>query len=268
MVLIKDVTDCSTFSVRGLDNQLIAQMNKICPGLLVSIAHLDVELGQAVHPWMQAVAATSLEKALASRNETMIINSAYRTLAGQCLLRAHYELGRCGIVAAAQPGYSNHNNASAIDIEDPWSWKSALESNGWRKLGSWDDMHYDHLGCDEILDVSVLAFQQLWNQCRPNDQLTEDGGMGPATLSRLRFAPAEGFPGVGIPRILRLTQPLQIGEDVGVLQLALRKAGIEIEKADKVFGSATHDAVIKFQEKSRLLADGIVGASTAKALGI
>ena len=44
MVLIKDVTDCSTSAVRGIDKQLIAQMNKIRPGLLVRIDDLNVKI--------------------------------------------------------------------------------------------------------------------------------------------------------------------------------------------------------------------------------
>lgn len=268
MTLIKDLTDCSTYSVRGLDEQLIAQMNHISPGLLVSISHLNVDLGEACHPWMQSQAVNSLEKAIAYRGEKLIINSAYRTLAGQALLRSHYENSCCGITAAAQPGSSNHNNASAIDIEDSWGWKEILESNGWRKLGNWDDMHFDFLRCEDILSISVLAFQQLWNQCRPKDKLDEDGSIGEATLSRLKFAPAEGFPGVGTPRVLRLTQPLQVGDDVGALQLALRNSGIKLEKADKIFGAATHQAVIQFQKKNKLSTDGIVGKTTREFLKI
>ncbi len=82
------------------------------------------------------------------------------------------------------------------------------------------------------------------------------------------YAPAEGFPGVGIPRVLKLTEPLQIGNDVGELQLALRKAGIDIDKADKVFGTGTDLAVKEFQAAKNMVADGIVGGGTRKALGL
>ncbi|AFZ13125.1 Peptidoglycan-binding domain 1 protein [Crinalium epipsammum PCC 9333] len=270
MTLLKDVTDCSTYSVRGLDNQLIAQMNKIRPNLLVRIDSLNVELGQAVHPWMQAAAKKCLERAIAARGQQMIINSAYRTIAAQMLLFLQYKTGRCGITAASPPGNSNHNNASAIDIEDPYGWRSALESNGWRKLGDWDRMHYDCVdnNIQSIKEISVQAFQQLWSMSRPNDKLADDGDYGPATSSRLLYAPAEGFPGVGIPRVLKLTEPLQIGNDVGELQLALRKAGIDIDKADKVFGTGTDLAVKEFQTAKNMVADGIVGSGTRKALGL
>lgn len=143
MTLIKDVTDCSTYAVRGLDNQLIAQMNKIRPGLLVRIDDLNVKLGEAVHPWMQAAAKKRLAKAIATRGKPITINSAYRTLAGQLLLRSHYENNRCDITMAAPPGKSNHNNASAIDVDDWQDWKSALINNGWRWLGPPDEVHFD-----------------------------------------------------------------------------------------------------------------------------
>jgi hypothetical protein len=268
-MLIKDVSSCSTIAVRGLDNQLIYQMNLIRPNLLERIDDLNVQLGEAVHPWLQRIAKDCMKKAIASRGKTLVINSAYRTIAGQALLREHYERGRCGIVAAALPGQSNHNNASSIDIEDAYGWEHYLEKHGWHKLGDFDPMHYDCPSCPDILRYSVVAFQMLWNICRPKDRLSEDGRLGSATLSRLRYAPAEGFPGIeGCPRLLRLTEPYQIGNDVGKLQLALKKAGIMNLRADKVFGPATVAAIVQFQKSHGLTADGVPGEATLKALGL
>lgn len=268
-MLVKDCNGCSTIAVRGLDNQLIWKMNQIRPNLLSRIDDLNVELGEAVHPWLQTGAKESLKKAIAYRKRAIIINSAYRTIAGQALLREHYERRRCGIIAAALPGQSNHNNASAIDIEDAYGWEHFLEKYGWHKLGDFDPMHYDHLASEDLSEYSVLAFQQLWNSCRPKDRIAEDGGMGPATLSRLRYAPAEGFPGVeGCPRLLRQTEPYQIGDDVGELQLALKRAGIINLKADKVFGPSTSAALMQFQKAHSLVADGIPGEATLRALGL
>jgi hypothetical protein len=268
-MLVKDATNCSTIAVRGLDNQLIYQMNAIRPGLLVRIDDLNIQLGEAVHPWLQRPAKESLKRAIMDRRRPLIINSAYRTIAGQALLREHYERGRCGIVAAALPGQSNHNNASAVDVEDAYGWEPFLEEHGWHKLGDFDPMHFDCPSCEDISKYSVLAFQQLWNFCRPKDRLAEDGHMGEATLSRLRYAPAEGFPGVeGCPRLLRLTEPYQIGDDVGKLQLALKRAGIVNFKADKVFGPATAAAIAQFQRSRSLVVDGMPGDTTLKALGL
>lgn len=268
-MLLKDCTSCSTYSVRGLDDQLVAKMNEVKPGLLVRIDDdLNVQLGKAVHPWLQSKAKETLKRAIALRSQRIIINSAYRTLAGQALLRSHYEYKRCGIRAASEPGRSNHNNANAIDIEDSTGWRDALHKSGWKWIGAFDPMHYDCLGCPDILNVSVLAFQKLWNEANPKNKLAEDGEMGMITLSRLRFAPVEGFAGIGIGRVLRLTDPFMVGDDVGELQMALRSHGIPVEKADKIFGRVVHEAVVAFQEKSGLLPDGVVGELTKAKLGI
>jgi N-acetylmuramoyl-L-alanine amidase len=267
MALIKDVTDCSTFAVRGLDIQLIYQMNKISPGLLVRIDDLNVALGQAVHPWMQASAKATLAQSLAARGQKMIINSAYRTLAGQMLLRTHYRSNRCGIAAAATPGKSNHNNASAIDIEDSEGWRSVLQTSGWKWMGVGDPVHYDCIdtGIQPLHQVAVQAFQLIWNSRRPNDLVATDGDFGPVTASRLRYAPAEGFSGLEIPRVLKLTTPLQIGKDVEALQLALRKAGIFTE-VNKVFSADTDRAVRQLQTTNKAFVDGIVGSRTRQLL--
>jgi N-acetylmuramoyl-L-alanine amidase len=269
MALIKDVTDCSTFAVRGLDIQLIYQMNKISPGLLVRIDDLNVALSSSVHPWMQAAAKENLAKAIALRGQKMAINSAYRTLAGQMLLRSHYRSRRCGISAAAPPGKSNHNNASAIDIEDANGWREALESASWKWIGSFDPVHYDCVDSkiQAIHQIAVRAFQDIWNSRRPNDPVASDGDFGPMTASRLRYSPAEGFAGLEIPRVLKLTDPLQLGNDVEVLQLALKKVKIPVE-VNKVFGPDTDRAVRLFQTNAKLVADGIVGSKTRQALGL
>jgi N-acetylmuramoyl-L-alanine amidase len=270
MALIKDVTDCSTFSVRGLDMQLIYQMNKISPGLLVRIDDLNITLGGSVHPWMQSPAKQSLAKVLAARaDKKMAINSAYRTIAGQMLLRTHYRNSRCGISAAAPPGKSNHNNASAIDMEDADGWRPMLEANNWRWIGSFDPVHYDCVdpGVKAIHQIAVQAFQQIWNSRRPNDPVASDGDFGPVTASRLRYSPAEGFSGLEIPRVLKLTEPLQLGNDVEALQNALKKIGIAVE-VNKVFGPDTDRAVRQLQTDRKLFVDGIVGSKTRQILGL
>lgn len=66
-------------------------------------------------------------------------------------------------------------------------------------------------------------------------------------------------------RSLKLTDPRMEGEDVRQLQLALQKAGFNLE-ADGIFGRATEAAVRQFQERKGLLVDGIAGSATLSTL--
>jgi lysozyme len=71
--------------------------------------------------------------------------------------------------------------------------------------------------------------------------------------------------------ILRLTNPLMVGEDVRQVQEALLKAGFNVgpDGADGFFGQATDKALKEFQGQHNLeMIDGIVGAATRKALGL
>jgi N-acetylmuramoyl-L-alanine amidase len=280
IMLLSRCTECETSSVRGLDLQLLYQINLIKPGLLVRIDDIpDLILGSSVHPWAQAGMRKCLINALKDRSGVagyppsgvkMMINSAYRTIVGQQLLRSHYENKRCNIVAAAPPGKSNHNNASSIDIEDADGWEEALTDNGFTKLGDFDPMHYDcTVGIVNMMPVSVLAFQQLWNLANPNDKLAADGDMGMLTTNRLKNAPIEGFgnlPALYPQRMLKYTEPLQAGNDVGKLQLSLREAGIQVEKIDKIFGPKLDKAVKEYQTRVGLKADGIVAKATLTSL--
>jgi uncharacterized protein (TIGR03382 family) len=55
-------------------------------------------------------------------------------------------------------------------------------------------VHFDHLSSPDNRGKDVLAFQRLWNRNHPTDKISEDGAYGPQTESRLRMAPATGFP--------------------------------------------------------------------------
>lgn len=59
-----------------------------------------------------------------------------------------------------------------------------------------------------------------------------------------------------------------VGEEVSEIQSRLKKWGYYEGKVDGIFGSATRNAVIKFQKSNGLTADGIVGEKTLAALGI
>lgn len=58
------------------------------------------------------------------------------------------------------------------------------------------------------------------------------------------------------------------GKDVEAVQKVLKKWGYYTGKIDGNFGPATREAVIRFQKKNKLKADGVVGSATAKAMGI
>ncbi len=58
------------------------------------------------------------------------------------------------------------------------------------------------------------------------------------------------------------------GEEVKQLQTKLKRWGYYFGAVDGHFGKATKEAVIAFQKKNGLSADGVVGQSTAKALGM
>lgn len=58
------------------------------------------------------------------------------------------------------------------------------------------------------------------------------------------------------------------GDTVKTVQTKLIKWGYLTGKADGVFGAKTKAAVIKFQRKNGLAADGVIGTRTAQALGI
>ena len=68
-------------------------------------------------------------------------------------------------------------------------------------------------------------------------------------------------------RTLRLQKPLMKGKDVQALQVALLDQGIRVS-TDGVYGPKTREAVIAYQKKSGLSADGIAGPATAKSLGL
>lgn len=60
----------------------------------------------------------------------------------------------------------------------------------------------------------------------------------------------------------------QSGEDVRRVQQKLKQYGYYSGETDGRFGQKTYDAVVWFQKKNGLKADGVVGEATAAALGI
>lgn len=255
---------CDTGLIRGLNLQIIDELNLLVPNALVSFEDLSVDVsGAQINAFLQPKAKQSLKLAIEERNTQLVINSAYRTVAQQYVIRRQFELGLCGITAAARPGLSNHEGGLALDVVDPDGWESFFEPHAWRRLGrDFDFPHYDYAllagSRQDLGTLGIQAFQRLWNKHNPGDQIAEDGSFGPNTARVLDLSPANGF-GAKTINILKLNDT---GEGVKALQKAL---GITV---DGNFGEKTLAAVKAFQNAKGLSPDGIVGPSTRAALGI
>ena len=197
IMLLKDVTSCSTAVVKGLDKQLITQMNLLAPNSLVSFEDLNIQIvGSAVHALLQPAAKEALRKAIKERGAKLSVISAYRTIAQQMILFNHAQAGRCGIKNAARPGQSNHQSGLGLNIQEADVWEPFLIKQGWRRPLSDVPAHFEFVGTgtQDIRRVAVQAFQQLWNLNNPNDQIKVDGDFGPQTEARLGKSPIDGFP--------------------------------------------------------------------------
>jgi hypothetical protein len=188
---------CDTGLAHGLSLQCIAKLNRMVSSpLLVALGHslIGVE-GNQINPFLQPPAAAALIRAVESRGVKLLINSCLRTTVQQHIIRTQYEKELCGITAAALPGGSNHEQGLALDIQNPWDWKEALEAQGWIKLGSWDDMHYDFWdGKANIAKLQISAFQQLWNENNPAELIAIDGNYGAVTAKCIQRSPVDGWP--------------------------------------------------------------------------
>jgi uncharacterized protein (TIGR03382 family) len=187
-------SSCSTAVVLGLSKQIADEVGCANPTGLVKLnagGNLQIT-SNAVLPYLSMKGKTDIEAVAQGR--VVQINSAFRTVAQQYLLYRWYQLGRCGITAAATPGNSNHESGRALDLANYSSVISAMAARGWAHDVPGDPVHFDHLSSPDIRGRDVLAFQKLWNRNHAGDMIAEDGDYGPSTETRLRQAPAEGFP--------------------------------------------------------------------------
>jgi len=188
---------CSTSSavVQGLSQQVLDEI-ALClrPGVLVKVPSESKIANASVHPYLIKPAYDALKKAAAARTDTVNVSSMFRTVVQQYFL---WRRASC-YPAVASPGSSNHETGIAIDVSDPdnSNWRSVLESNGFKWLGSFDRYHFDYVGAGAVnlRGQDVLAFQRLWNRNNPADKIGEDGDWGPQTEARLKKSPATGFP--------------------------------------------------------------------------
>jgi hypothetical protein len=191
-----ETTSCSTSTVLALSRQIAEEADCLMPGQLVAFeASPTIEFaGSAVLPYLSERGRGDLyAAAMAGGGKRLRVTSAFRTVVQQYLLRRWFELGRCGITAAARPGQSNHESGRALDISNYGEWVSTMGANGWGHTVPGDPVHFDHTASPDIRGTDVLAFQRLWNRNAPDDRIAEDGIYGPATEARVKRAPAEGF---------------------------------------------------------------------------
>ncbi len=186
-------SSCSTSVVVGLSKQIAEEVACMSPGSLVKFnptANLTFT-SNAVLPYLNSAAKANLLKVAQTR--VVRINSGFRTVAQQYLLYRWFQLGRCGIPAAAVPGRSNHEGGRAVDLQNYSSLISAMGARGWSHNVPGDPVHFEHLSSPDIRGKDVVAFQRLHNRNNPNNKIAEDGAYGPATGAALRAAPATGF---------------------------------------------------------------------------
>lgn len=203
-----EMTSCATSVVLPLSVQIAREVDCLMPGQLVEFVEGPSIMfaGSAVLPYLSTAARDALYAAADGSGNVVQVTSAFRTVVQQYLLYRWFQIGRCGITAAADPGNSNHESGRALDVSNYSTWITALEAHGWSHDVPGDPVHFDHLDSPDIRGADVLAFQRLWNRNAPDDRIAEDGQYGPATEDRVKRAPAEGF-GIGALCASRLALP-------------------------------------------------------------
>jgi hypothetical protein len=201
-----ETTTCSTGTVIELSRQIAEEVDCLMPGQLVRFDDgPTIELtSNAVLPYLSEAGRADLYAAtMAGGGRVLRVTSGFRTVVQQYLLRRWFELGRCGIPAAAEPGRSNHESGRALDVSNYDEWITTMAAHGWSHNIPGDPVHFEHLASPDIRGADVLAFQRLWNRNAPDDPIVEDGDYGPETEARVKLAPAEGF-GIGASCSARL----------------------------------------------------------------
>jgi peptidoglycan hydrolase-like protein with peptidoglycan-binding domain len=113
-------------------------------------------------------------------------------------------------------------------------------------------------GVDGVfLGATCSAVRAFQSDCG----LDEDGEVGPLTWAALVDATFT----LG-DRLLYLRYPYLHGEDVRAAQAALSALGFATGEVDGIFGAFTERAVRDFQSNTAIVADGVVGPETVRAL--
>lgn len=190
--------------IDGLSHQLIEELRCMDPGWLAYYEPCK-EVGCIWAHGPQPYAARpevldALYAAAASKNDYITITAGYRDVAMQYFSRWFRENCNANFHAAI-PGQSNHQGGRAIDVRSYDYWRETLFDFGFEHPIPGDRPHYELIGDAtfraeslQLRELSVLAFQTLWNRNNPDDLLDEDATYGTLTKAALGASPVAGFP--------------------------------------------------------------------------
>ena len=187
-------THCDTGGLRGLSAQIVQRL--VTSGSLVNISDYVEIVGPSTFPYLQKHAAEALAAAVEEFGRKPKLVHALRVLPQQVALFFWYSTHRCGQTnLTAAPGTSPHEDARAIDLNDWQDWVPVLARHNWMWRGQVDRPHFGYHGPSDP-DFSITAcraFQELFNEHNPANQIKVDGSLGPKTLEALNISPAEGW---------------------------------------------------------------------------
>eukprot|EP01111_Echinosteliopsis_oligospora_P001671 TRINITY_DN1244_c0_g1_i1.p1 TRINITY_DN1244_c0_g1~~TRINITY_DN1244_c0_g1_i1.p1 ORF type:complete len:215 (-),score=58.66 TRINITY_DN1244_c0_g1_i1:103-747(-) len=188
------VTGCdSTGSSAGITAQIVQQLNN--EGYSFRTMNSSLVNCPGWTCVLQDSAASALESAAVAKDDFITLNSAFRSSAEQYILYQWYINGNeCGISLAAEPGQSNHEGGRAVDVQYYDYWYDELTAYGWtQSYPDSDPVHFDYFSATDISQQNLMAFQTLWNNNNPGNQITVDGIYGPDTANALSNTPCGGW---------------------------------------------------------------------------
>lgn len=203
---------CSTAVAKGLSTQLAGEVMCLAPGSLAQIPMREgMELDPGAIPYLQVGARDAFVKTLDAYlpgktattdgdggiHQPVKLNSAFRALPQQYMVKVWAGKRRCGIAKAASPGASNHETGMAVDVQQFSEMKKALTAQSFKWFGRSDVVHFTYgASTVDLTSLGVLAFQRLWNHAHPDDVISETMKYDLETAKRLVKSPIGGFASV------------------------------------------------------------------------
>ena len=204
---------CSTAVVKKLATQLANEVMCLAPNSLAEIPMREgMELDPGAIPYLQVGARDAFVKTMdaylpgktarpdgdGGLIQPVKLNSAFRALPQQYMVKVWAGKRRCGIAKAASPGASNHESGLAVDVADYSGMRRSLTAQSFKWFGRTDAVHFTYAATVDLTSLGVLAFQRLWNHAHPEDTIAETSKYDLETSKRLVKAPIGGF--ASVPR--------------------------------------------------------------------